>query len=189
MNQVLQWLAGGDLRSDGMADMAAEFILENPALVDELLAGLQSGNDVIRGRTADALEKVCRVMPELLVRHTPVIIEIAILDRVAMVQWHLAMLLGHLVPCGEFIEEITHTLCKLLKIGTAFTKSWAIVSLCIVAVTFPERKKAVFEEIAQYQDDASIAVRTRVRKGLAVLAKEGTRFPEGWVKSQHLQDL
>jgi len=189
MNQILQWLGGGDLRSDGLADLAAEFILENPSVLPDLFDGLHSPDNVVRGRTADALEKVARFEPAILVKQTPQIIEIAINDRISMVKMHLAMLLGHLVPCGEYIEEITRALFTLLLDGTAFTKSWTIVSLCIVGVIYPEKQKDIFDEIAKYQDDQSIAVRTRVRNGLIVLGKKGAKFPKGWIKSNHLQDL
>ena len=189
MNQILKWLSGGDLRSDGMADKAAELVLENPELLAELFEGLYSPDDVIRGRTADALEKIARNEPGFLIKQTPEIIKIAINEEVPMVQMHLAMLFGHLVPCGEYIEEIAQVLIRLLAKGSAFTKSWGITSLCIIAVKYPERQRNIFEEIAKFQDNQSIAVRTRVRKGLAVLGREGSKFPKGWIKSKHLQDL
>ena len=40
MNQVLSWLSGGDLRSDGMANEVADFVLENPTAFEDLFAGL-----------------------------------------------------------------------------------------------------------------------------------------------------
>ena len=71
MNEILQWLAGGDLRSDGMANEAAEVILENPELIEELFEGLSSADEVVRGRTADALEKVGRTKPAFLAEDCP----------------------------------------------------------------------------------------------------------------------
>jgi hypothetical protein len=69
VNQMLTWLSGGDLRSDGMANEAAQFVLENPQIIDDLMVGLNEPDDVIRGRTADALEKVARERPDLLIDH------------------------------------------------------------------------------------------------------------------------
>ena len=53
MNTVLDWLSGGDLRSDGAADQATEAVLQHPALIGDLVAGLDSPDAVIKGRTAD----------------------------------------------------------------------------------------------------------------------------------------
>jgi hypothetical protein len=38
MNPILEWLSGGDLRSDGMADEVAELVLKNPAMFNEIIA-------------------------------------------------------------------------------------------------------------------------------------------------------
>jgi hypothetical protein len=65
MNQILSWLSGGDLRSDGMANEAAALVIENPQVIEDLFAGLRASDDIVRGRTADALEKVARVKPDL----------------------------------------------------------------------------------------------------------------------------
>ena len=60
MNQLLEWLSGGDLRSDGIPSEVADLVLEQLHLIPDLLEGLEKSEDVIRGRTADALEKVAR---------------------------------------------------------------------------------------------------------------------------------
>lgn len=189
MNKILQWLSGGDLRSDGMSNEIAEFILENPQLLDELIEGLNSSNDVIRGRTADALEKIAREKPELFVARLSELIQVVTNDNLPMVKMHLAMMLGHLVVCGEKIDEITEALINLLDDESAYAKSWAIVSLCIVAKKYPDIRKRIFNRIVKYQNDKSIAIRTRVRKAIDLLGKESSQFPKGWIKSKYLQDI
>ena len=77
MNQVLAWLSGGDLRSDGMANEVAEFVLENPAMFADLYAGLSEVDDLMRGRTADALEKVARKRTDLVRDQVPEMVAIA----------------------------------------------------------------------------------------------------------------
>jgi HEAT repeat protein len=189
MNEILQWLSGGDLRSDGMANQAAEFILEHPRLLYELFDGLKSGEDLIRGRTADALEKVARTKPDLFIDYLPDLLHIARADQVPMVKMHLAMLFGHLLACDVDIVEILSVLLNLLDDKSAFVKSWSIVSLCIVGKRHPKYTKDIFEDIARLHDDSSIAIRTRVKKALELLGDEEAKFPKGWVKSIHLQDL
>lgn len=189
MNQVLEWLAGSDLRSDGMSNEVAEFVLKNPAVIGDLLEGLRQQNDVIRGRTADALEKIARHEPEWLVPHLPLLIEMAQEDRVAMVRMHLAMIFGHLANYGEHAEEVISALDGMLDEKKVFAKSWAISSLCIYARLYPQARDRIVDRIAPLRNDKSIAIRTRVRNAMVVLTTEKAPFPKGWVKAKGMKYL
>lgn len=189
MNTILDWLDGGDLRSDGMANEVADVVLKNPDLFDEIILGLDETNDVIRGRTADALEKIARVQPGLLVDHLSKLLQVATEDTVPMVKLHLAMMMGHLAIFKEHIEALNECLLNLLEDESVFTKSWAIVSLCILARKYPLLQPRIVDSIAAYSKDDSIAIRTRVRKAMVLLTNDGVPFPKGWIKSEHLKGL
>ena len=189
MNQILSWLSGGDLRSDGMVNEAAAFVIENPQVFEDLFAGLRVSDDVVRGRTADALEKVARVKPDLMINLIPDLIQIAETDQIPMVKMHLAMLFGHLVACNQDIDEIQNMLLNLLQDDSVFTRSWAIVSLCIIGRRFPKECNKLIESIAPLQTDSSVAIRTRAQKALNILTNENVPFPQGWIKSQLFDDL
>lgn len=189
MNPILEWLSGGDLRSDGMADEVAEVVLKNPTLFEEVVVGIDEANNVVRARTADALEKIARVKPELLVSHLPKLIQIAAWETVPMVKMHLAMIMGHLAIYQEHVAELNECLLGLLKDQSVFTRSWVIVSLCILARKYPELQPQIVAAIASLSRDDSIAIRTRVRKALELLMNENARFPKGWVKSEFLKEL
>ena len=60
MNELSALLTGGDLRSDGEADTVADKVLESLDLFDRLFEGLSESDDVVRARTAHALEKISR---------------------------------------------------------------------------------------------------------------------------------
>jgi hypothetical protein len=189
MNQIIFWLSGGDLRSDGMANEVVDLVLENCQLLDDLLVGLNQSDNVIRARTADVLEKVARVKPELMDPHISKLIQIAKNDQIVMVKMHLAMLFGHQVALGKSIPDITEILFRLLRDDSVFTTSWAIVSLCIVARKYPYYCGEIIKNIEQLQTAPSIAIRTRSRKAMALLINENTPFPKGWIKSKLLDDL
>ncbi|HEY42975.1 MAG TPA: hypothetical protein G4O11_03225 [Anaerolineae bacterium] len=189
MNQILEWLSGGDLRSDGMSSEAAEFVLKNPLMFEELFEGLYVTDDVVRGRTADALEKIARTEPKLLNNCLAELIKIAKEDPVPMVKMHLAMIFGHLAIYEEKVSDLTSTLLHLLDDESVFTKSWAVVSLCILGRKYPEECKRIIERIEPLQRDRSIAMRTKARKAVDLLTNKKDSFPEGWIKSEHLQGL
>ncbi len=188
MNQVLAWLSGGDIRSDGESSEVAQLVLKNENLYSELLEGIWVDDDLVRGRAADALEKIARSRPDLLIEDLPVLMQVGQEDGVPMVRWHIAMLLGYLAIYEEHIGQSTATLLHLLRDKSVFVKSWSIVSLCIIGRIYPGECKRIIKAIVPLQKDDSVAIRSRVKKALPVLIHTDAPFPKGWVKSEHLQD-
>jgi hypothetical protein len=189
MSDLLRWLDGGDLRSDGTSNEVTDFILSNPKLLDELVEGLDSTQDVIRGRTADTLEKIARIQPAPVLKHLPIISRAALDDPVPMVRFHLAMTLGHLSMYEDHVDEIKRVLMELLDDTSVFTVSWAIASLCIVARLYPQNRERITQSIANLSNHSSVAIRTRVRKAMKTLTNPEAPLPKGWVKSIRLQHL
>jgi HEAT repeat protein len=189
MNQVLSWLAGSDLRSDGPANEVAEFVLENPEAFEDLYAGLSETDDVVRGRTADTLEKVSRSKPELVREHLPEMSYLARQEQLPVVKMHLAMIFGHLAIYPELVEQLMNMLLHQLKDESVFTRSWAIASLCIIARKYPEECQIALDQLIPLQGDNSIAIRSRVKKAINLLTDPGAKFPKGWIKSEYLQGI
>jgi HEAT repeat protein len=189
VSQLLGWLSGGDLRSDGMANEVVKVVLENPGLFDELFAGLSEPDDVIRGRAADALEKVCRSRPDLFVDRLSELFQTVRREQVVMARFHIAMILGHLALHGDLVDDIAEVLLSLLEDESAFVRSWAIVGLCIVGRRSPAMAGEIVTRISSLERDASAAVRSRARRAITLLIDENAPFPKGWIKSQHLTEL
>jgi len=189
MNEILEWLSGGDLRSDGLADEVSAAVLQNPGLFDDLYAGLSESDAVIRGRTADALEKISRQRPDLIATHLPEIVDLSRSDQVPMVKMHLAMIFGHLALYEDLIDILQSTLLDLLEAESVFAKSWAIVSLCIIGRIYPQKSDRIVNHISQLQGDSSIAIRSRAGKALIILTNPSASFPKGWIKCEMINML
>ena len=185
-NHLLGMLSGGDLRSDGLSNEVADIVLANDALFDDLFDGLVEENDVVRGRASDALEKIARSQPDLFVNRLPELVSAGKTDAVAMVRWHMAMILGHLLGCEEAVDSIYSGLRAMLHDSSVFTRSWVIVSLTMTGRLYPEFVDEITMIISELQWDGSAAIRTRVRTALAVLADSSLPFPSGWNKSEHI---
>jgi hypothetical protein len=95
INPLLSKLKGGDLRSDGRSNEVTKEVLENISLLPDLIQGLSVKDDVVRGRTADSLEKLGRSHHKLLIPYLPLLLEKARNDPIYMVRFHLAMILVH----------------------------------------------------------------------------------------------
>jgi hypothetical protein len=178
----MEWLTGDDLRSDGLANEAAEAVLQTPSLFDDLYEGLSSPNDVIRG-TADALEKIGRKRPDLLVPHLQELVDISVTDQVPLVKMHLAMIFGHLALYEEHIDGLCSALFDLLEDESVFARSWTIVSLCIIARVYPVECDRIINRIAP------AAIRSRVEDALNLLTNEDAQFPKGWIKSEQMKSV
>lgn len=186
MNSILEWLIGGDLRSDGAANEVVKAVLNDHQLITEIFHGLEDPRDVVRGRSADALEKIGRELPSLINPQLEKIVQILSADPVPMVRWHLAMLLGHLAATHDKHAVIYNSLVDRLGDESVFTVSWTIVSLCILARLNPVYADSVIREVQSLARHPSKAVQTRVRHALPLLLDPERPFPSGWVKSKHL---
>lgn len=186
MNQILQWLDEGDLRSDGLSNEVVAIVLQQPDLMADLIEGLDHQDDVVRGHTADALEKIGRSHPELLEGYTPKLLACMQTDPVAMVRMHLAMIFGHLAMYEARADDFIAALLTVLEDESVFAASWAIVSLCILGRMYPGRRDEILQQIVALQGHESVAIRSRVRKAVRVLSDEEAAFPQGWIKSERI---
>jgi hypothetical protein len=189
MTNVVDWLRANDMGSDGLSDEAAAFILDNPVLLEDLLAGIDDQVPAVRARTADALEKVGRQRPDLIRPHLPKLVDVTYRDEKAAVKMHLAMIFGHLAVEGELRGDLYEHLLHLLEEPGVSTRAWAIASLCILARLQPTYLPGVLKRIGELGTDSSIAIRTRVRMAVTLLTDPSAPFPPGWVKSHHLIHL
>jgi hypothetical protein len=187
MNQLLLWLSEGDLRSDGLANEVAGIVIRQPTLIGDLIEGLDHPDEAVRGHTSDALEKIGRVQPDLLREYLPRLLACLQTDPVPMVKMHLAMICGHLAMDAASAEEMISVLLPLLHEESVYASSWAIVSLCIFARKYPESRDRILKAILALQGHEKAAVRSRIKKAIALLVDDRLPFPAGWVKSRHLE--
>ncbi len=176
----------GDLRSDGAASQAATAVLRNEQLMADLAEGLAHTDAVVRGRTIDAFEKVARSRPDLVRPYLVDILQLLGNEKTMLARMHAAMLFGHLTVYAEVIPQVLPILLDMLDEPTAFTKSWAITSLCIIARKEPRFLQEISNRIVQLSNDPSAAIRTRVRYAMEILADARKSFPKSWIKSAQL---
>lgn len=89
-------LTGGHHNSLGRTEEVVGTVLADRCRLEELIATLESPDELVRMRAGDALEKVCRERPQWLEPHVELILnEIGTIDQPS-VQWHSAQILQHL---------------------------------------------------------------------------------------------
>ncbi len=182
MNELLEKLNCGDLTSDGRANEVVDDVIQNPKLINNLIDGLNSKDDVIRGRTADALEKISRSYPQLLNGLSPLFEKAVLKDKVPMVRWHMAMIFPNLILSAKETKEIIDILFRMLDDESVFVKTWAISSLTIFGRRNKNIVKKIIKKITPLLTSESVAVKSRVVKALKVLENENEDIPKGWIK-------
>lgn len=186
MNIFERWLAEGDLTSDGKSNEATAVILNNPIRVEQLVECFDSSDPIVRGHAANAAEKIAREKPEIFLPYMHILFKTAVQDPIGSVKQHLAMLFGHTAIFEELVNPSLMTLSTLLENQHAFTKIWAISSLCIIAALYPKYQPRVLGEIVQFEDSSKNSVCIRAQKAREILT-EDSDFPEGWVKNLAIQ--
>lgn len=94
---ILRQLQGGDLRSLALVDQLVVTYPASPELIDLLVELMMGSERLIAMRAADALEKLTRESPALLVTHSDKILTQLYNEQLPIeIKWHLAQLLPRL---------------------------------------------------------------------------------------------
>ena len=183
MNKLLQKLSGGTLISDGKADEVAGDVLLHPEQFSALWQGLQEGDDVVRGRTAHALEKLSRIHPDWFADRLNALTNSVKEDAVPMVRWHLAMLLTNLAVHEKCIDQVIDVLLTLLGDSSVFVATWAISGLCLLGRKCPQRTAEILEYLKPLRNYQGIALRSRAGKAVDLLENPYLKLPKSWIKT------
>ena len=137
MNELLEKLFGGDLRSEGRADEVARELIGNPSPLPELAEGLHNDNKLIRARTCMTMEIISREHPELLAEMVPQLMALAATDTVPQVRWHIAEILGNVPLSAEQIERIIPILIEYLNDKSKIVKYCTAQTLGVIGQAGP----------------------------------------------------
>jgi hypothetical protein len=128
--RIADYLSGGDPRSLGRTAEVPRLVLRHPGRVEELFECLFSGDETLPMRASDALEKVCRQRPELIVPLTRrLLTEVPKIDQPS-VQWHLAQILARIPLSGADRRRAITILKRNLK----RYDDWIVVNLTLEAL-------------------------------------------------------
>ncbi len=140
-------LSGGDPRTLRNVDTVIESVLAEPNLVAGLVACVQDGDEVVRMRAGDALEKVCRAQPHLVQPHlTTILGPIAAIEQ-ASVRWHVAQMLSVLVLSDSERQEALAIVRHNLDRGT----DWIVLNCSLDALAaFTRQDPKLLPELRGY---------------------------------------
>ncbi len=170
VNEILDKLSGGDLRSEGRAAEVALEIIDDPSLLTALTKGLHSDDKVIRARTCMTMEVVSRDHPDLLLGTLAQLIELASTDTVSQVRWHIAEVFGNVAVSDDDAEQIISILFEYLSDKSKIVKYCAVQTLGILGKT-SSRREEIVSRISVLKNESK-GLTKAVRKALENLGEE-----------------
>jgi len=146
MNDILNDLSGGDLRSEGNAESVARKVVNNGKLMDDLKIGLKEENKLIRGRVCMTLEIISRTHPEQIKELIEDLIDLARTDRTPQIRWHIAEIIPNIDLSSDEKKAFLPIMMDYLD-----DKSKIVRYCAIQALGFLEKnnKKIIIERIGQ----------------------------------------
>lgn len=166
---LLDLLRGGDRRMvRGVAEVV-EQVRASPAMFDQLIAGMQYDDPLVRMRSADAAEKLTRDHPDWLQPHKRILLNDISQCTQQEVRWHVAQMLPRLKLTRRECEQVMRLLMEYLHDKSRIVQVSALqamADLCQQDVAFNPQ---VVDIIRTHSKNGGPAVKARCRKLLIQL--------------------
>jgi hypothetical protein len=175
MHQLLQKLEGGDRRSIGRSDEVASDVLEQPALISELVEGLFQNNPIVRMRTSDALEKATKENANHLLPFKKRLLALAETEEQIEVRWHLAQIVPRLGLTHEENLSFVKSLLSYLSGSSSIVSTSVMQAFSDIAENDEELKGELLVHIEELTVVGTPAMKARGRKLLAKHQDKGGR--------------
>jgi len=169
MHRLVTLLADGDRRQKGRSESVVAAILKQPVRFGALVEGLRERDPALRMRVADAIEKITRTRPELLVPHKRSFL--ATFSRIDQkeVRWHLAQILPRLPLSAVERKQVFERLNSWLADDSRIVKAFALQGLADLALQDSRYRPRVLALVKRLMASGIPAVQSRARKLLPVL--------------------
>jgi HEAT repeat protein len=168
-------LSGGDRRSTGRADEAAELALHDTGLRLELVRLLESTDPLVRMRAADALEKLSRRNPALLKAFRGLFVRMAPEEKQQEVRWHLAQMLPRLGLGPEQRRLAIEALRTYIEDHSAIVQAWSLNAIAEFAQQDPAYLELLQRLLREALGSHSPAVRSRAQAVIRNLERKERR--------------
>lgn len=175
---ILARLEGGDRRSIGRSAEVVREVLARPALFGTLVRGLESGNDLVRMRAADAIEKITAIHPEYLAPHKRALLKLASGATQQEVRWHMAQIVPRMHLTARERERMAALFTAYLSDASSIVRACSMEALVELSAAEPTLRARVLPLIEELTAHGTPAMRARGRRLLARMAKHGGELCE-----------
>jgi hypothetical protein len=170
---LLAKLTGGDRRTICQSYEVAAMVSKNPRLFASLMAGLWSGDALVRMRAADAAEKVTRTKHKLLQRYKKELLGLMADTNQQELRWHLAAMIPRLALNANERQAAASLLQTYLEDRSSIVKTYALQGLAELSENEESMRPGVMELLREATRSGTAAMKARSRKLLARMECEG----------------
>jgi hypothetical protein len=175
MHAILTKLSGGDRRSIGRSNEIVAQILKQPALFRYLFEGMESDDEILRMRAADAAERVTVRRPDLLQPYTRKLLAIAGRSQQQEIRWHAALMIPRLRLTAPARSVAVDILFDYLRDRSSIVKTFAMDGLAQLADETTSLRTRIVPLLQELTEIGTSAMRARGRKLLQHLNRRGTK--------------
>ena len=174
MNEIINKLEEGDLRSIGNVPEVVDMVLANPGLFKTVLQAMIHSDPGVRMRSSDAVEKISRSNPEHLQPHKAFLLNDVTGQTQQEVRWHLAQVIPRLELTVLERTQAAKMLFAFLDDPSKIVQTNSLQALVELAWDDDELFPAVKKAVEDLVETGSPAVKNRADKLLpALLRKDG----------------
>ncbi len=141
-----------------------EQVRAQPALFDQLIAGMMHDDPLVRMRCADAAEKLTADHPDWLQRHKRVLLDAISQSEQQEVRWHVAQMLPRLKLTKRERGRALRVLMDCLQDKSRIVQASALQGLADLCEQDAALKSQVIAIILTHSTHGSPAVKARCRK-------------------------
>ncbi|HEV2690352.1 MAG TPA: hypothetical protein VGV35_17470 [Bryobacteraceae bacterium] len=169
MKGVLKELGGGDRRSIGRSEEVAKAVLSNASKFADVFSGMLGEDRLIRMRSADAVEKVTAIRPELLQPYKSQLLRLVSTCPDKEVRWHVAQMLPRLTLTSAEEKRAVEILVEYLDDDSRIVKTFSMQALADLALRNRQLLPLVIPIVERCTHSGSPAMTSRGRKLLKKL--------------------
>jgi hypothetical protein len=155
----------------GRSDQVAAMVCKTPGLFPELIAGLWSGDPLVRMRAADAAEKVTRKKSELLRPYKKELLGLMAETDQQELRWHLAAMVPRLRLNAKERQIVISALNGYLEDRSSIVKTFALQGLVDLAQDDLSIQPGVIEILREASRSGTAAMKARSRRLLLRLER------------------
>lgn len=177
MASILDRLAGGDLRSIGLASQAAAEAAGDPALLTELAHGLEDPDPRVSMRATDALEKATAAHPQDLQPFAGQILNLAGRTTRKEIRWHMAQMIPRLALDDAQVDRAAAILYAWLDDSSRIVVTFSLQALSDLALSHPRLLADFLPRLELFTRSPYGSVRSRALRLYAQCSRLGKELP------------
>ncbi|MGB8856928.1 MAG: hypothetical protein WCC58_09700 [Burkholderiales bacterium] len=176
MKHLLDKPGGGDRRSIGNSNLVVAAVRGEPALFAELIVGLSHRDQLVRMRSADAIEKISATRPALLQPYKKLLIDCAATCEQKEMRWHMAQICPRLYLAASERRHLMSIMLDYLNDPSRIVKTFAMQAMMDLAREDKSMLAEVMRHIRELMLSGGPAMRSRGRQLLAKIAALDNRM-------------